>query len=193
MTKRDVGPVEELGGRIEEHAGKEFSVEVMEGSDGVASMKGEEVALWVKGAMERLDALVEEGTRVRIMTSCGRNCAEMNRRPIEMAVKRRAKHGSLDEFIESEIRKPMKGTRLEREGAVIYQYYTPSTFRPGLRCYCSLVSGLPASEVISSTYCGCGKGFVESYWEAVVGRPVSVEILESSISGASECKFKVRL
>lgn len=193
MTKKDVGPVEELGGNVERFAGEEVRRGVMEGSERIASMSKEGVAAWVKGAMERLDNLVDEETRVRIMTTCGHTCASMNRRPIEMAMKRRAKYGSDDEFIEAEMRKPMKGTRLSREGDMLYYTYTPKTFRSGLRCYCSLVSGLPSDEEISLTYCLCSRGFVERLWEDVLGRPVKVELLESSVSGSQECKFAICL
>jgi predicted hydrocarbon binding protein len=43
------------------------------------------------------------------------------------------------------------------------------------------------------TYCRCSEGFIKSYWEEILGRPVKVEILESVISGGRECRFAVRL
>ena len=193
MTKRDVGPVEELEGNVERFAGKETRRRVMEGCEGIASYSKEEVAEWVKGAMERLDFMVDVETRGRIMVTCGQKCAKMNSRPIEMAKRRRVKFDSEDEFLEAEIRKPTIGTSLAREGVVMRYTYKPREYRQGLRCYCSLVNGLPSDEKISLTYCNCARGFVEEYWEEVLGRPVRVELTESSISGSTVCKFVVSL
>jgi len=193
MAKRDVGPMEELGGNVELFAGEEIKRRVMECSKKIASLSSEEVAEWVKGAMERLDFMVDKEARGRIMVACGQKCAKMNRRPIEMAKRRRAKFDSEDEFLEAEIRKPMKGTSLAREGDVLYYTFTPREFRQGLRCYCSLVNGLSSDEKISLTYCNCARGFVDKYWEEVLGRPVRVELIESSISGSNVCKFVVSL
>ncbi len=71
MTKRDVGPVEELGGNVERFVGEEMRRRVMEGCEKIASFSKAEVAEWVKGAMERLDFMVDEETRGRIMVACG--------------------------------------------------------------------------------------------------------------------------
>jgi predicted hydrocarbon binding protein len=46
---------------------------------------------------------------------------------------------------------------------------------------------------MSKTYCHCAEGFVKKYWETVVGKPVGVQLVESAVSGASECKFAIRL
>lgn len=191
MTKKDVGPVEEIGRNIELFAGEEMRRKIMEGSEKIASVSSKEVAEWVKGAMERLDSLVDKETIVQIMTSCGYSCAVINRRHIEMATEKRKKFRSVEDFLEAEMRKPMRGTRLVREGDVLYYYYTPQTLRKGLRCYCSLMKGLPTGETASLTYCLCSRGFVERFWEEVLERPVKAELLESSLSGSHECKFAI--
>jgi len=167
-----VGPLRHLRGVLEEVAGREAAERITEDMEGIKnSSKPEAVALWVRDAMERMDGLLDEGTRESVMVRCGRNCAEVNRRPVEAAVRRREKRGSLEEFLEVEQKKPPRGTRLEREGDTLYHYYTPISFREGLRCYCGLLRD----------------------WEAVLGRPVEVELIHSSISGADECKFAVHL
>ncbi len=125
QTVRDIGPVEELGGNVERFAGEEIKSRVMEGGERIASLSSEEVAKWVKGAMEMLDSLVDEETRVRIKAACGHKCANINSRPIEMAKRRRENFDSEDEFLEAEIGKPMRGTGLAREGETLYYTYTP--------------------------------------------------------------------
>jgi hypothetical protein len=188
------GQIREIEGNVERFAGADVREQVMEGSEGITdSSKPAKVALWVKDAVERLDALVDEGTRNQIMMQCGYNCAMMNSGPIERAKARRRKHVTVDEFLEAEQRKPPAGTRLVREGDVLYQFYTPHSYTHPMRCYCSLLRGLPEGETASLTYCQCSRGFVQKYWEGVLERPVEVEILESSVSGAQECKFVIRL
>jgi hypothetical protein len=98
-----------------------------------------------------------------------------------------------DEFLEAEQKKPMTGTRLVREGNVLYQFYTPRAFTRPMRCYCGLLRGLPDGATVSKTYCHCSKGFVKKFWESVLERPVKVELIQSAVSGADECKFAIHL
>jgi hypothetical protein len=128
------------------------------------------------------------------MQNCGYNCAKKNHKVIERAVARRKKYSSVDDFLEAEQRNPMKGTKLAREGNIIYQSYTPQTFTRPMRCYCSLFREFPIEDTVSLTYCNCSKGFVEKYWEAVLQKPVKVDLLlQSAISGAKECMFAIHL
>ncbi len=193
MVSREAGMLEQLAGNIERFAGKDVRKKVMEGSERIHRASPAEMARWVKTAMERLDSLVDAGTAARIMENCGCNCASVNKAVIERAKARRSKCATVEEFLEAEVRHPMRGTRLAREGKVLYQYYTPQSFGKGMRCYCSLVRHLPADQVISPTYCQCSKGFVTKLWETVLERPVKVEVLESALTGSKECKFAIRL
>lgn len=187
------GALRALEGIIERFAGEAIRKKVMEGSEEMTEQMddSEEIAKWVKGAMDRLDALVDERTRIQIMENCGYNCAEVNRGAIEEAKTKRRKYKNVDEFLEAEQQNPVKGTGLVREGDIMYLVYRPQEL--GVRCYCSLVRGLPADEKISLTYCHCSKGFVKKFWEAVLERPVEVELIQSIVSGAQECKFAIHL
>jgi predicted hydrocarbon binding protein len=179
---------------LKKAAGRPVAAKVMEGSEQITEKTDRKrSALWVKGAMERLDALVDEENRVKVMQDCGYNCAKINHKVIDRAVARRKRYASTEDFLAAEQQKPMKGTRLVCEGNVLYQYYTPQTFMRPVRCYCSLISGLPPEDTISLTYCNCSKGFVEKYWEAILQKPVKVDLVQSAISGAKECKFVIHL
>ena len=194
MAKNTVSQIHEIGRNVERLAGKKVGKKVMDGSEQItASSKPEKVAHWVKGAMERLDDLVDEETRNQVMLNCGYNCALVNSSPIEKAKARRKKLKTEAEFLAAEQQKPPAGTRVIREGNTLYQFYTPSSFTHPMRCYCSLLRGLPDGETASLTYCQCSRGFVQKYWEGALGRPVKVELLESSVSGAQECKFAIHL
>jgi hypothetical protein len=188
------GMLQQIEGCIEQFAGKAVAQEVMAGSEQITEKTDKrKTAQWVKDAMQRLDAAVDEKTSAQIMQTCGYNCAKKNHKVIERAVARRKKYGSIDEFLEAEQQRPMKGTKLRREGNILYQYYTPQAFTRPMRCYCGLFRELPKEETVSISYCNCSKGFVEKYWEAVLEKPVEVDILESAISGAKECKFSIHL
>lgn len=192
MTK--LGVLIAMENCLEQFVGKSISLKVMEGSEQITEKTDKKkVAKLIKDAMERLDALVDEETRVRVMQNCGYNCAKKNGKVIERAVARRKKYACMDDFLEAEVQNPMKGTKLAREGGIIYQFYTLQTFSRPMRCYCSLFRGLAAEDTVSLTYCNCSKGFVEKYWEAVLQKPVKVDLLQSAISGAKECKFAIHL
>ena len=193
MGKTKHGALVVLEKNIEVLAGESVATKVMEGSEEITEKTDKrKTAEWVKNAVERLDALVNENAKIKIMENCGYNCANVNKKVIQRAKARRSKFKSVDVFLAAEQKKPMSGTRLVREGNTLIQFYTPQAFTRPMRCYCSLFRGLPANETVSSTYCHCSKGFVKKFWEGVLERPVKVEIVQSAISGASECKFVIR-
>jgi hypothetical protein len=179
---------------LEEVAGKSIAEKVMQGSEKITENTAKTTtALWVKNAIERLDASADEKTKMQVMQNCGYNCAKKNSKVIEKAVARRKKFASIDDFLVAEQKKPPMGTRLAREGNIVYQTYTPQTFTRPMRCYCSLLRQLPKQETVSVTYCNCSKGFVEKYWEALLQKHVKVDLLQSAISGAKECTFAIRI
>jgi len=147
-----------------------------------------EVAKWYQRAMEKLDELVDGRTGALVMEHCGFSCALGNKSHIDAGVETRRKYKSIDEYLEAEA----KTLSIVRKGNTIIQTYKPLE-TSNVRCYCSLVRGLPPDETISSTYCNCSKGFVKKFWEAVLERPVQVELVQSVMSGAPDCRFEVRM
>jgi hypothetical protein len=177
---------------IEAAAGPEIGRQVMSELEGLtANSPPVEVARWVKQAVERLDALASEEIRSRIMEACGENCTRINSSVITRAKVRRAKFDDELAFLEAEKRKPQAGTRLEQEGNILIQTYLPQSFTHPMRCFCALLRDLPADEQVSLTYCNCYRAFVQTYWSEVLGRPVKVDILETAVSGSTECKFRI--
>jgi hypothetical protein len=186
--------LQELARNVEAVAGAEVCRAVMAGSEEITdSSSPAKVALWIQGAMARLDELADEETRRRTMACCGQSCAALHKSGAEKRRAMRRRCATIDEFLAAEERDPSPGTRLERAGDVIYQYYTPRSYSRPMRCFCSLVKGLPEAETVSPTYCECSRGFVEWTWELILGRPVQVEVIETCMTGASECKFAIRL
>jgi len=188
------GMIESIERQIDLFAGEDVRRKVMKGSEKITEKTDKKkITMFVKAAMEKLDASVDEETRVKIMMNCGYACAKVNQRAVNRFVARRNKFKTLEEFLDAEQKKPSKGTRLERQGGMVYQFYTPQSYMRPVRCYCGLLRGLPTNEKVSLTYCYCSKGFVEKVWEAILGKPVKVDLLQSVVSGAKECKFAIHL
>jgi len=194
MPSKISGQIDEIGRNIEEFASYEVRVEAMAGRENIrASSTPAEIAEWTRTTMERLDRLTDPATRAQIMRNCGYNCILLNPRPLDGTKSRRAKFPSEEAFLQAEIKKPPRGMRFERQDNILIQYYTPETFGAGMRCFCSLMRGLPESQTASATFCQCSLGFVEKYWEGILGRLVEVDLVESAITGAKECKFAIHL
>jgi predicted transcriptional regulator YdeE len=194
VTQMVSGPMNELAGRIEQFAGADVSKKVMKGKDEIIAardpVKG---ALWMKEAMDRLDSLTDEGTRKQIMTACGCSCNKVNHKDTEECRQMRLLCASEEDYLEKFLKPPSNGVRYEREGKTLFQYYTPGKYKQGLRCYCSLINALPKGINASPTYCQCARAFTEQHWSYVLGRPVRVELGETAITGADECKFIIHL
>jgi hypothetical protein len=194
MSKKIAGQIAEIGGHIEEFAGAKTCQKVMEGSEKVAnSADREKIALWVKDAIDRLDAATTSEKCRQIMTACGHNCIAHNKGLAQGIKTRRQKYPTEGAFLKAEAKKPVKGIRLELQGKTLIQYYTPHIYSTPRRCFCSLMLALPEEIRASPTYCQCSRGFVEKYWEGALGRPVKVEVKETAITGADECKFIIHL
>jgi hypothetical protein len=137
-----------------------------------------------------LDALVDEPVRIQIMDRCGHECADMHN-VVKSAIDRRKQFASLDEYLEAEQQEPKTASRIERDGQILYVYYTPGDI--GMRCFCSLWHGLQDGETVSLTWCNCSRSFLEKIWSGILERQAKVDLLESRIAGAQNCKFAVYL
>ncbi len=62
-------------------------------------------------------------------------------------------------------------------------------------CHCPWVrEGLKEEDQpVDPVFCNCSGGYYKSYWEAVLGQPVKVDLLESVIQGDQICKFALHL
>jgi predicted hydrocarbon binding protein len=194
MGKRDPDMIRGIGENVERFAGKEARDKVMEGSEKISpGTSKKKIAEWVKEAISKLDKLADKKVSSEIMENCGYNCSIINKRVIEKARARCNKYRDIEKFLEAELSNPMLGTRLERKGNVLHQFYTPGSYSTPMRCYCSLLRGLPDDQKVSITYCNCSKGFVKKFWEGVLERTVKVELIKSAVSGAQECEFAIYL
>ena len=194
MGKRDPDMIRGIGENVERFVGRKARDKVMEGSEKISpGTSKKKIAEWVKEAISKLDKLADKKVSSKVMENCGYNCSIINKRVIERAKAKRNKHKDIEKFLEAEMSNPMPGTRLERKGNVLHQFYTPRSYSTPMRCYCSLLRGLPDDQKVSITYCNCSRGFVKKLWEGVLERTVEVELIKSSVSGAKECEFTIHL
>ena len=189
MTSKTAGQIQELGEHIEEVSGKKVRDKVMEGSETIAkSSNKEKVALWMKDAIDRLDDCTTPEKCKQIMGACGHACIARAAGLANGIKNRRLKYKTEADFLKAEIKKPVKGIRLEQKGKTLVHYYTHR------RCFCSLMTALPEGVNVSPTYCQCSRAFVEKYWEGALGRPVKAEVVATPLTtGADECKFIIHL
>lgn len=183
MSKTDLIRIERLRESLERFAGPTIREQVMAGAEQItATTTPARLAQWVGGAMDRLDALVDKPTRAQIMAHCGHLCAAEHLRQAQKLHKLYQQSQDIDAVLAA-WQQGAQGFRLTREGDVVYLIYE--------RCFCSLVKA--ARAPLSMTYCHCSRGFTETTWKAVLGRPVQVELLASIVAGASECKLAIHL
>jgi hypothetical protein len=194
MTKKTAGQIQEISGHIADIAGEKVRAKVMAGSENAAASNDRKlVAVWVKEVIDRLDAATTPEKCRQIMTACGHNCLAHNKGLAQGLKTRRQKHPTEEAFLKAEVKKPVKGIRLELQGKTLTQYYTPHTYSTPRRCFCGLMNALPEDINASPIYCQCSRGFVEKYWEGALGRPVKVEVKETALTGSDECKFIIHL
>ncbi len=184
--------IPELARQIEHLAGKDIADQVMAGSETITdATQPDKTALWLKGAIDRLDALADQQTREQVLFNCGTHCAIVQHMEAKARVRRR-KFPTLEAYLSHEQDHPSAGSRLVWDGGnSVHQFYTPRTSKHPMRCYCHLLRRLPEGDNVSPTYCNCSRGFAQSAWEAIVGGPVQVEVVRTCASGADECEFAI--
>lgn len=172
---------ENLSEQLEIHLGQDLRDRIMEGSEKARKADKLKKACWMKCAMERMDALVDEPTRIRIMEQRGHRCGWRGR--AKKITELRPKCSSIAEFCEG--LKALFGNDygVELDGQTIITSYP--------RCYCGAVSA--TKEPISMTYCHCGKGYWMAMFEHALAKPIKVDILQTVISGGDSCRFAIHI
>jgi predicted hydrocarbon binding protein len=132
---------------------------------------------WVKALMENLEKQLDEKTRIRLMETCGRDCARRGAIQIAAACK-----GDVERMVRTLARIP--GLEIDRkdDGAyrVIYR-----------KCFCELVGQGP--DRLPATYCECSRGWLLEMFGTAVEKPVVVKIIRTIRRGDEACEFVIVL
>jgi len=193
-----------FGEAAEESLGKEASRELMQGAEKIGpEMSFEDYTAWIRGAIERLDELTDEGQVKCLVVS---RCAHVF--PQERIEQLRAiyERGEIDDVLYEMYQDDYWYERPRRKGNVIYMRknpYEPEGYEkattPAERrkayCHCPFVhpylDEIPAK--LSQTFCYCGAGWYRRLWEGILGAPVRIEHVETLLRGNDQCTLTITL
>ncbi len=92
-----------------------------------------------------------------------------------------------------------------REGDVVYETKIPFLTKKYLEetdpvmkryyyCHCPWMrEAIKSGGKTVPTFCNCSAGFHKKPWEAALGRPVKVDVIESVADGGERCRFRIHL
>jgi predicted hydrocarbon binding protein len=137
-----------------------------------------ETSRLVKGAIARLERSVGRVISLEIMKQCGGEC--FNRH--QLARRLTTESLSVDDII-----------RILNRGSVSVKRTGPGTITTEYQiCLCHIVKRT-RTPFPSNTYCHCSVGWWQRLFESALKKPVTVELVQSIISGADSCQFIIRI
>jgi hypothetical protein len=150
--------------------------------DEVTRVRGERdfVLHWVSDLLDTMDAELPEATRIRLIEGCGRGCFRRHEFKREIA---RKGQGDVEKLIEAY----RANFEAWREGDAVHVRYGEVS----ARCYCPVVQDRPARP--GDLHCECTRATHQAVFEAALGRPVKVEVVESLRRGGKTCHFVAHL
>ena len=137
---------------------------------------------WVATLVSALEVQVGEDMRAELMESCGRVCA-LHHGSIEQAMAIKQSTKEIDELLDK--LNQQKGFWCEswiRDGDTVYSVCE----------YCGCPLTRAGLVTLSPTLCNCSRGWVKAVFEAVLERPVEVELEQAIGRGDEVCRFSVR-
>jgi effector-binding domain-containing protein len=164
----------------------------------------EEYTEWIRGAMDRLDALTDDPFQKYQILSC---CAHVF--PGERIAHLRAvyeQRQEIDDVLREMYQDPAWYEDPVRQGNVLYMrkvpydpegYETAATPAERRQAYCHCRFVRPYLDEIPSrlspTFCWCGSGWYKRLWEDLLGQPVKIEQMETLIKGHDQCTLTITL
>ncbi|NHJ14524.1 MAG: hypothetical protein EAX95_12665 [Candidatus Thorarchaeota archaeon] len=160
---------------------------------------------WIKAALAKLDAVVDEETGTRILVDTCPHKYPKNR--IREMRARLEELGTLEKLLEV--------MRLDTSwgGGSFYDYpvrkgntihvtkvpYNPKAHKAARTeeekrmtyCHCGIVKA--HREGMSPTFCCCSGGWVKQLWEGVLGVPLEVTLTESILKGDERCTHSFQI
>jgi len=142
-------------------------------------------AQWLQGAMERMDAFLDEQTRHAVRENCA--CC-LNGKRLEISRGIAKNHETLEERIKAanEARFVFGHSVTRQEDGKVLVSFAPEGL-PEYRCVC-----LPKAEgPVSITYCYCCGGHIKHHLQNALGRKLSLTVRSSALESAGKkpCTF----
>lgn len=117
-------------------------------------------------------------TMQNTMRKCGGNC--LGKEAIELAKNIYEKASTIDEFLVSMNDMGIGGGNLHIEHNKVIAIYK--------NCYCDIPY---ETKKLNPLYCQCSAGWFQRLFSEVLGKPVSVKIINTITNGANECTFEI--
>lgn len=170
---------------LEKETTQDILVKVMQDSDKYKSYNKSEKAAWWKGAMERLEKAIGREKAIKIMKVCGRKCCGVKHR--KLAKKYWNESKSLKEFID------ILNNQLFGIGGGHIEIKDNHTITGGYgHCYCGQVKHTK-EPFPNDIYCRCSSGWLKTFFESAMEKPVKVEMIQTVINGADTCEFVIHI
>lgn len=136
---------------------------------------------WVTDLMETIDSEVDETTKVKLLSGCGRGCFKRFQFKQDLAAQGK---GSPEKLIEA----LKKNFEVWREGDLVHvRYGAVNTYG----CYCPAANYRPGKP--NDIHCYCTRASHQAIWETALGHPVKIDIVQTVRRGDPTCHFLVHL
>ncbi len=136
---------------------------------------------WVTDLMATIDSEVDEATKVKLLSGCGRACFQRFQFKQDIAAKGK---GSVDKLVEA----LKQNFEAWRDGDTVHVRYG-AVNKYG--CYCPAANYRPGKP--NDIHCYCTRATHQAIWEAALGHPVRIDILQTVRRGDPTCHFLVHL
>lgn len=164
---------------------------------------------WVKAAVDRFDRLADDLQRYEVLSSCSHvyppdQAAKLRPVYLEAIDKEPDMHKAVDAvlaFMDAD-HGWSPGQRVREGNQVMItkrprdpqgvENATTDLERMQAACFCPLVRA-HMGDGMSDTFCYCSAGFERKQWEAALGQPVRIEVVQSLLKGDLQCQFAVEL
>jgi hypothetical protein len=180
-----------LAERLAEHAGPEKRDAVLAGLDGVRGGSSPAVKVeWARAAMERLDALIEPETCIRIREECA--CLLSNEKSIYARNFRRLRNQYPDDdaYLDAVVDYLNATAPLRRCGEVTREGDRLYSVIGREQCACPVLHDGLEGGTLSVTWCHCSKGSLLSVYRHVFPEKVcEMDIVSTVATGGDECRF----
>jgi hypothetical protein len=169
---------------------QEVAEQILVGGEAIVQATSpEKKADWMRGAMQRMDQLLEPGLRQAVREGCA-CCLGGKREKMVKEIDKRG--GSLEERIAAANEAKLvfgHSVSLKADGRILVQFAEDGLASYGCPC-------LPkAQQPLPVTYCYCCGGHVKHHLQIATGRALEVTVLSSALSSGwkKPCQFSFRL
>ncbi|PTX94422.1 hypothetical protein [Opitutus sp. ER46] len=133
---------------------------------------------WLTDLFAAIDTELDPAAQMKLIEACGRGCYERHAFKQEIAA---AGKGDVDRLVAAYA----KNFGIHREGNFVHITYG------GGKCYCPAARNRPTRP--NDLQCECTRATHQALWQAAMGRPYKIELLETVRRGGQKCHLRVTL